>query len=84
MWDYNAYLVVHSHAPDDEAMNVRHRLNSGWYLARSNKRTMGKFHDKIVFASQSNISEQLCSMMCYTKKSGEWQWEVMTFDMIME
>lgn len=66
MWSYNADLVIQTNAPDNEPMNGRRRLNSGFYLARSNAVTIQAFEDIIVFASRSRMSEQPCfyDVMC--------------------
>lgn len=66
MWNYNVDLVIQTNAPDNEPMNGRRRLNSGFYLARSNRPTIQAFEDIIKFASKSRMSEQPCfyDVMC--------------------
>lgn len=66
MWSYNVDLVIQTNAPDNEPMNGRRRLNSGFYLARSNAPTIQAFEDIIKFASKSRMSEQPCfyDVMC--------------------
>lgn len=66
MWSYNVDLVIQTNAPDNEPMNGRRRLNSGFYLARSNAVTIKAFEDIIKFASKSRMSEQPCfyDVMC--------------------
>lgn len=66
MWSYNVDLVIQTNAPDNEPMNGRRRLNSGFYLARSNAPTIQAFEDIIVFASKSRMTEQPCfyDVMC--------------------
>lgn len=66
MWGYNVDLVIQTNAPDNEPMNGRRRINSGFYLARSNPGTIRAFEDIIKFASKSRMSEQPCfyDVMC--------------------
>ncbi|CAN8062256.1 unnamed protein product [Agarophyton chilense] len=66
MWAYHADLSIQTNAPDNEPMNGRRRLNSGFYLARSNPATIQAFEDIILFASKSRMSEQPCfyDVMC--------------------
>lgn len=66
MWGYNVDLVIQTNAPDNEPMNGRRRLNSGFYLAKSNPSTIKAFEDIIRFASKSRMSEQPCfyDVMC--------------------
>lgn len=66
MWSYNADLAIQTNAPDNEPMNGRRRLNSGFYLARSNEATIQAFEDIIKFAAKSRMSEQPCfyDVMC--------------------
>lgn len=66
MWEYNVDLVIQTNAPDNEPMNGRRRLNSGFYLAQSNSATIKAFEDIIQFASKSKMSEQPCfyDVMC--------------------
>jgi beta-arabinofuranosyltransferase len=66
MWGYNKDLVIQTNAPDNEPMNGRRRINSGFYLARSNEQTIRAFEDIIQYASKSRMSEQPCfyDIMC--------------------
>lgn len=66
MWSYNVDLVIQTNAPDNEPMNGRRRINSGFYLARSNEATIKAFEDIIQYASKSRMSEQPCfyDIMC--------------------
>lgn len=66
MWGYNVDLVIQTNAPDNEPMNGKRRINSGFYLARSNAATIQAFKDIIAFASKSRMSEQPCfyDVMC--------------------
>jgi beta-arabinofuranosyltransferase len=66
MWSYNVDLVIQTNAPDNEPMNGRRRINSGFYLARSNEPTIKAFADIIQYASKSRMSEQPCfyDIMC--------------------
>jgi beta-arabinofuranosyltransferase len=66
MWSYNQDLVIQTNAPDNEPMNGRRRINSGFYLARSNAPTIKAFEDIIQYASKSRMSEQPCfyDIMC--------------------
>lgn len=70
MWGYNADLVIQTNAPDNEPMNGRRRLNSGFYLARSNAQTIRGFEDVITYASHSRMSEQPCFYDVLCGKSG--------------
>lgn len=71
MWGYNVDLVIQTNAPDDEPMNGRRRLNSGFYLARSNAVTIQAFEEIIVFASKSRMSEQPCFYDVLCGKEGQ-------------
>ena len=71
MWSYNADLVIQTNAPDNEAMNGRRRINSGFYLARSNAQTIRGFEDVIKYASRSRMSEQPCFYDVLCGKQGE-------------
>lgn len=66
MWSYNVDLCIQTNAPDNEPMNGKRRLNSGFYLAKSNAPTIQAFEDIIKFASKSRMSEQPCfyDVMC--------------------
>lgn len=66
MWSYNVDLVIQTNAPDNEPMNGRRRINSGFYLARTNEHTIKAFEDIIQYASKSRMSEQPCfyDIMC--------------------
>lgn len=66
MWSYGADLSIQTNAPDNEPMNGRRRINSGFYLARSNPATIKAFEDVIRYASKSKMSEQPCfyDVMC--------------------
>lgn len=66
MWSYNVDLVIQTNAPDNEPMNGRRRINSGFYLAKANEPTIRAFEDIIQFASKSRMSEQPCfyDVMC--------------------
>jgi len=63
---HKADLIIQTNAPDDEPMNGRRRINSGFYLARSNAPTIQAFEDIIKYASKSRMSEQPCfyDVMC--------------------
>jgi len=71
MWSYNADLVIQTNAPDNEPMNGRRRINSGFYLARSNAQTIRGFEDVIKYASRSRMSEQPCFYDVLCGKKGE-------------
>eukprot|EP00171_Calliarthron_tuberculosum_P010666 IDg10666t1 len=71
MWGYNADLVIQTNAPDNEPMNGRRRINSGFYLARSNAQTIRGFEDVITYASHSRMSEQPCFYDVLCGKNGE-------------
>uniref|UniRef100_A0A7S1ES93 Nucleotide-diphospho-sugar transferase domain-containing protein n=1 Tax=Timspurckia oligopyrenoides TaxID=708627 RepID=A0A7S1ES93_9RHOD len=71
MKDHNVDLVIQTNAPDDEPMNGRRRINSGFYLARSNPPTIQAFEDIIKFASKSKMSEQPCFYDVMCGKAGE-------------
>lgn len=66
MWGYGKDLVIQTNAPDNEPMNGRRRINSGFYLARANEATIKAFEDIIEFASKSRMTEQPCfyDIMC--------------------
>lgn len=66
IWGYNVDLAIQTNAPDNEPMNGRRRINSGFYLARSNAPTIKAFEDIIAYASKSRMSEQPCfyDVMC--------------------
>lgn len=66
MWSYNVDLAIQTNAPDNEPMNGRRRINSGFYLAQSNDATIKAFEDVISYASKSRMSEQPCfyDIMC--------------------
>jgi len=51
-------LNIQTNAPDNEPMNGRRRINSGFYLAHSNPATIALFGEIIKFASRSKMSEQ--------------------------
>jgi len=57
---YNADLIIQSNAPDNEALNNVRRINSGFYLARSNGPTIAAFEDVVEYAKRSRMSEQPC------------------------
>lgn len=71
MQEYHADLVIQTNAPDDEVMNGRRRLNSGFYLARSNVLTIRAFKDVIEYASKSRMSEQPCFYDVICGKQGQ-------------
>lgn len=71
MWSYNADLVIQTNAPDNEPMNGRRRINSGFYLARSNAQTIRGFEDVIKYASHSRMSEQPCFYDVLCGKNGQ-------------
>ncbi|KAA8495134.1 Beta-arabinofuranosyltransferase RAY1 [Porphyridium purpureum] len=66
MKSHQADLIIQTNAPDDEPMNGKRRINSGFYLARSNPPTIQAFEDIIKFAARSRMSEQPCfyDVMC--------------------
>lgn len=66
-----ADLAIQSNAPDNEAANGKRRLNSGFYLARANARTITVFEDIISFAARSRMSEQPCFYDVICGKNGE-------------
>eukprot|EP00871_Galdieria_phlegrea_P005307 jgi/Galph1/5778/GphlegSOOS_G4466.1 len=67
----HADLVIQSNAPDDESANGRRRINSGFYLARSNPQTIEAFEDVIEFAAKSRMTEQPCFYDLWCGKQGE-------------
>lgn len=60
LWAYNVDMAIQTNAPDNEAMNGRRRINSGFYLARSNPRVLEAFETIIKVAAKSRMSEQPC------------------------
>uniref|UniRef100_A0A7S1T5L1 Nucleotide-diphospho-sugar transferase domain-containing protein n=1 Tax=Compsopogon caeruleus TaxID=31354 RepID=A0A7S1T5L1_9RHOD len=66
MQSHQADLIIQTNAPDNEPMNGKRRINSGFYLARSNGPTIQAFEDIIKYASRSRMSEQPCfyDVMC--------------------
>lgn len=64
-------LAIQSNAPDEEASNAKRRINSGFYLARANKRLIDIFEDIIDYAARSRMSEQPCFYDVICGKSGE-------------
>lgn len=56
----HADLVVQSNAPDEENANGKGRINSGFYLARSNSRVIDGLEAVVRHGLQSNRSEQPC------------------------
>ncbi|GJQ12037.1 hypothetical protein GpartN1_g3828.t1 [Galdieria partita] len=67
----NADLIIQSNAPDNENPNERRRINSGFYLARSNPHTIEAFEDVIQFAAKSRMTEQPCFYDLWCGKQGE-------------
>lgn len=69
LWGLGADLAIQSNAPDKEASNARGRINSGFYLARSNAKTITAFERVIVHATRSRKSEQPCfyDILCGTE-----------------
>lgn len=64
-------LVIQTNAPDNENANGKRRLNSGFYLAKSNARTIKGFKNVIKYASKSKMSEQPCFYDVLCGKKGE-------------
>lgn len=64
-------LVIQTNAPDNERSNDRRRINSGFYLVKSNERSVNAFNDIVLFAAQSRLSEQPCFYDVLCGKSGE-------------
>lgn len=57
---HDADLVIQTNAPDDEPANGKRRINSGFYLARSNEQLIQAIDDVVKFAAKSKMSEQPC------------------------
>lgn len=64
-------LAIQTNAPDEEEANGRRRINSGFYLARSNERMIHVFEEIIKFAAASRMSEQPCFYDVICGKNGE-------------
>lgn len=71
LWSYNVDLAIQSNAPDEEPLNGRRRINSGFYLARSNPGMIRAFERVIRFATKSKMSEQPCFYDVMCGKQGE-------------
>uniref|UniRef100_A0A7S3ELP6 Nucleotide-diphospho-sugar transferase domain-containing protein n=3 Tax=Rhodosorus marinus TaxID=101924 RepID=A0A7S3ELP6_9RHOD len=68
---YQVDLVIQTNAPDDENLNGYRRINSGFYLAKSNPATIKAFEDIVAFATKSAMSEQPCFWDVMCGKNGE-------------
>ena len=55
---YNVDMAVQSNAPDSDAPNAARRINSGFFLVRSNSAMILAFNDVVQHASHSTLSEQ--------------------------
>lgn len=71
LWGYNVDLVIQTNAPDNEEANANRRINSGFYLAKSNSKVIKTFEAVIKFASKSRMSEQPCFYDVICGKEGE-------------
>lgn len=71
MWAYNVDLAIQTNAPDNEPMNGRRRINSGFYLALANAPTIKAFDDIIAFAAKSRMTEQPCFYDTMCGKEGQ-------------
>lgn len=71
LWSYNADIAIQSNAPDGEPLNGYRRINSGFYLAKSNEKTIKTFEDVIKFAARSRMSEQPCFYDVICGKKGQ-------------
>lgn len=71
MWSYKADLVIQTNAPDNEEENDLRRINSGFYLAKSNSRVIRTFEDVVKYAAKSRMSEQPCFYDVICGKFGE-------------
>ena len=71
LWSYGVDIAIQSNAPDDEPLNGRRRINSGFYLVKSNQGTIKTFREIIEFATKSKMSEQPCFYDVMCGKSGE-------------
>lgn len=71
MWGYTADLIIQTNAPDSEEANDVRRINSGFYLAKSNSKVISAFEDVVKFARKSRMSEQPCFYDVICGKSGE-------------
>lgn len=60
LWNYNVDIAIQSNASDDEPLNGYRRVNSGFYLAKSNKKSINTLNGIIKYASESLMSEQPC------------------------
>lgn len=71
LWAHNVDLAIQSNAPDNELCNAKRRINSGFYLALSNRKVISSFEAVIKFASKSRMSEQPCFYDVLCGKEGD-------------
>lgn len=68
----NAFdIFIQSNAADGENANARRRLNSGFYLARANTRTVAAFEAIVSYARRSDMTEQPCFYDVLCGRHGE-------------